>query len=320
MLKKSLIGFAAILVILAVVIALQPSEFRVARSTTIAAAPAVVFAQVNDFHKWEAWSPWAKLDPAAKTSFEGPSAGTGAIFRWAGNEEVGEGSMTITESNPTDRIRIKLDFLKPFATTNLAEFTFRPEGNQTVVTWSMEGTNNFVAKAFCLFINMDKMIGDQFEKGLANMKSVAEGQRSAKRTGELTMTYPAQHVGISINRSADTVYNFVSNPENLPKWAQGLSGSIQNVNGNWVAESPMGRVVVKFADKNALGVLDHEVSLPAGEKFYNPMRVFPNHHGSELIFTVYRRAGISDRQFADDAATVARDLQSLKDLLEKQPT
>jgi uncharacterized protein YndB with AHSA1/START domain len=320
MLRKVLIAVAAILVVLVIVIALQPSEFRVARSTTIAAPPSQVFAQVNDFHKWEAWSPWAKLDPEAETNFEGPPAGTGAIFRWRGNEEVGEGSMTIIESTPNDRIRIKLDFLKPFAATNIAEFTFRPEGNQTLVTWSMEGINNFIAKAFCLFMNMDKMVGDQFEKGLASMKSVVEGQRTSKGTGELTMTYPAQHVAISINRAADTVYNFASNPENLPKWAQGLSGSIQNVNGNWVAESPMGRVVVKFADRNVFGVLDHEVSLPAGEKFYNPMRVFPNNDGSELIFTVYRRAGLSDQQFAEDAAAVARDLQSLKDLLEKQPT
>jgi hypothetical protein len=179
MLKKLLIAVATILVVLAVVIALQPSEFRVTRSATMAAPPPVVFAQVNDFHNWEAWSPWAKLDPAAKTTFEGPSAGTGAIFTWAGNEEVGEGSMTIIESNPSDRIRIKLDFLKPFAATNTAEFTFKPEGEQTLVTWSMEGHNNFIAKAFCLFMNMDELVGGQFEKGLADMKSVAEA--AAKR-------------------------------------------------------------------------------------------------------------------------------------------
>jgi uncharacterized protein YndB with AHSA1/START domain len=174
MLKKIFIGIVVIVVAFAVIVALQPSEFRVARGTTISAPPATVFAQVNDFHNWEAWSPWAKLDPAAKATFEGPRAGKGAIFRWAGNEEVGEGSMMITESRPSDLIRIKLDFLKPFEATNTAEFTFKPEGNQTAVTWSMEGQNNFIAKAVCLFMNMDKMVGGQFEKGLASMKSIAE--------------------------------------------------------------------------------------------------------------------------------------------------
>jgi len=174
MFKKLLIGLAAIVAAFAIIVALQPSDFRVTRSVTISAPAPAVFAQVNDFHKWEAWSPWAKLDPAAKNSFEGPAAGTGAIFKWSGNNEVGEGSMTITESRPSDLIRIKLDFTKPFEATNTTEFTFKPDGNQTVVTWSMFGTNNFIAKAFCLFNSMDKMVGGQFEIGLAQMKSVVE--------------------------------------------------------------------------------------------------------------------------------------------------
>ena len=174
MFKKILIALVAIVVVFAVVVALQPSEFRVVRSATISAPAPAVFAQVNDFHNWEAWSPWAKLDPAAKHSFEGPSAGTGAVFRWAGNEEVGEGSMTITESRPSDLIRINLEFLKPFAATSVAEFTFKPEGDRTAVTWSMAGQNNFIAKAVCLFMNMDETVGGDFEKGLAQMKSVVE--------------------------------------------------------------------------------------------------------------------------------------------------
>lgn len=174
MIKKILIGLVVIVIVFVVVVALQPSDFRVTRSATISALPPAVFAQVNDFHKWEAWSPWAKLDPAAKNSFEGPAEGTGAIFRWAGNNEVGAGSMTITESRLSDLIRIKLDFTKPFEATNTTEFTFKPEGNQTTVTWSMFGTNNFIAKAFCLFNSMDKMVGGQFENGLAQMKSVVE--------------------------------------------------------------------------------------------------------------------------------------------------
>src|SRR5438552_10530725 len=102
MLKKFLIAIAAIIVVFVVVVALQPSEFRIVRSATISAPPSDVFAQVNDFHNWEAWSPWAKLDPAAKNSFEGPSAGTGAIFKWSGNGDVGEGIMTLTESRPSE--------------------------------------------------------------------------------------------------------------------------------------------------------------------------------------------------------------------------
>ena len=109
-----------------------------------------------------------------KQTYEGAPAGTGAIYSWVGNKEVGEGRMTMTESRPSDLIRIKLEFFKPFAATNIAEFTFKPEGNQTAVTWSMTGENNFMAKAIHLFMNMDKMIGGQFEKGLAQIKSLVE--------------------------------------------------------------------------------------------------------------------------------------------------
>jgi len=174
MTKKILIAIGVIVVVFLIVVALQPAEFRVVRSASMSAPPPVVFAQVNDFHKWEAWSPWEKLDPALKRTYEGPSAGTGAIYRWAGNNQVGEGSMTIMESRPSDLIRIKLEFLKPFASTADTEFTFKPEGNQTAVTWSMAGKNNFMAKAMCLFMNMDKMVGGQFEQGLAQMKSLVE--------------------------------------------------------------------------------------------------------------------------------------------------
>ena len=174
MLKKILIALAAIVVVFVVVVAMQPSEFRVVRSANVSASASAAFAQVNDLHKWEAWSPWAKLDPAAKNTFEGPPAGTGAIFRWAGNNQVGEGRMTITESRPNELIRFNLEFFKPMAGTSTAEFSFKPEGDQTTVTWSMTGKNNFIAKAMCLFMNMDQMVGGQFEKGLAAMKSIVE--------------------------------------------------------------------------------------------------------------------------------------------------
>jgi hypothetical protein len=174
MLKKILIVIAVIVVSFVVIVALQPAEFHVARTATLAAPAEVVFAQVNELKKWEAWSPWVKLDPAMKQTYEGPASGTGAISRWAGNSQVGEGSMTITESHPNELIRFNLEFIKPMAGTSTAEFSFKPEGNQTTVTWSMSGKNNFMAKAMCLFMNMDKMVGGQFEQGLAAMKSVAE--------------------------------------------------------------------------------------------------------------------------------------------------
>jgi uncharacterized protein YndB with AHSA1/START domain len=169
-----LAAVAVIVIAFVVVVALQPADFRVVRSATISAPPSDVFAQVNDFHHWEAWSPWAKLDPAAKNTFAGAPAGTGAIFSWSGNNKVGEGKMTMTESRPNDLIRINLEFLRPFKATNTAEFTFKPEGNQTAVSWSMSGRNNFMSKAFCLFMNMDKLVGGDFEKGLAQMKTVVE--------------------------------------------------------------------------------------------------------------------------------------------------
>jgi uncharacterized protein YndB with AHSA1/START domain len=174
MVLKILIALVAIIAAFAAFVALQPSEYRIARSATIAAPASDVFAQVNDFHKWDAWSPWAKLDPNAKTTFEGPSAGEGAVFAWAGNSQIGEGRMTLTQSRPAELIRIRLDFVQPMAGTSTAEFTFKPEGDRTAVTWAMFGQNNFVARAICLFMNQDKMVGGYFEKGLENLKAVAE--------------------------------------------------------------------------------------------------------------------------------------------------
>jgi len=180
MLKRILIALAVIVVALVSVVAMQPSEFRIARTATIAAPVPAVFAQVNDVHNWEAWSPWAKLDPAMKKTYEGAPAGTGAIYTWAGNAEVGEGRSTIIESRPSDVIRIKLEFVRPFAATSIAEFTFKPEGERTVVTWSLTGKKNFVTKAVHLFMNMDNMVGGEFDKGLARMKAAAEAAPGAQ--------------------------------------------------------------------------------------------------------------------------------------------
>jgi hypothetical protein len=178
MMPKILLPFAVIVVGFVVVVAMRPSEYRVARTASIAAPAPAVFAQVNDFHKWTAWNPWARLDPGMKQTYEGSAAGTGAIYTWAGNKEVGEGRMTVIESRPSNLVRIKLEFFKPFASTSTAEFTLEPEGDRTTVTWSMAGNVNFIAKVVHLFMDMDAMIGGNFEKGLAHMKSVVEARRN----------------------------------------------------------------------------------------------------------------------------------------------
>lgn len=177
MLPTILIGVAVVVVVLVLLVASRPAEMHIGRSTRIAASPATVFAEVNDFHRWEQWSPYEKRDLAMKKTFEGPPAGVGASYTWSGNNQVGEGRMTMMESRPNDLIRIKLEFQKPFKATNTAEFTFVPDGNQTVATWSITGKNNFMAKAMGLMINMDKMIGKDFEQGLAQLKAVAETGR-----------------------------------------------------------------------------------------------------------------------------------------------
>jgi hypothetical protein len=177
MLDIILILIAIAVVIFVIVVAMQPSDFRVTRTATITAPASAVFAQVNDLQKWDAWSPWAKLDPDAKNSFEGPASGSGAIMRWVGNNKVGQGSMTIIESRPDEFICFKLEFLKPFKATNTVEFTFNSEHDQTTVTWSMYGKNNFMSKAIGLIMSCDMMVGGQFEKGLAALRTLVEEAR-----------------------------------------------------------------------------------------------------------------------------------------------
>ena len=157
-------------------VALQPADFVITRTLLMSAPTAAVFAQVNDFHKWQAWSPWAKMDPNARNAYEGPASGAGAIFRWDGNKKVGAGSMTITDSQPNGFISVRLDFLRPFKVTDSAVFAFGPLGDQTAVTWTMTGRNGFVAKAIGLFMDWDKTIGGQFEQGLQNMKRIVEAE------------------------------------------------------------------------------------------------------------------------------------------------
>ena len=172
MLKKILGGLLVLAVVLALVIATRPAEFRITRSRTVAAPPPVVFGHINDFHKWSEWSPWEKIDPAMKREFGGPPAGAGATYAWAGDKNVGEGRMTITDSKSPQHVAIRLEFLKPFAATNLAQFDLAPSGSGTAVTWTMTGQNDFMAKAIHLVLDMDKMVGDQFEQGLTTLDTV----------------------------------------------------------------------------------------------------------------------------------------------------
>lgn len=176
---KLLLGVVVLIAGFLGFVAMQPKNYRVERSIKVAAPAAAVFEQVNDFHKWENWSPWAKLDPKAKAEFEGPDAGEGAIFKWDGNNEVGQGSMTILESRPPERVRIKLEFKKPFEDVATTEFVLKPEGEETLVTWSMHGENNFVGRIMCLLMNMEAMIGGQYEKGLLSIKKIVESAPKA---------------------------------------------------------------------------------------------------------------------------------------------
>lgn len=172
---KTFVILAVLLAAFAGYVSVQPDDFRYTRSLTMNASPETVFAQVNDLQNWNAWSPWAKLDPNAKSTFEGPQAGQGAAMKWAGNSDVGVGTMTITESKPAELVRFKLDFKEPFETTHQADFTFKPTTTGgTEVSWSMYGQNNFIGKAMSVVMDCEKMVGEMFDNGLGNMKTIVE--------------------------------------------------------------------------------------------------------------------------------------------------
>jgi hypothetical protein len=179
MLTLVLIVLAVLLAGFLVAAARQPDELRVRRSLVVSAPAARAFAQVNDLHRWLEMSPYAKLDPAATYTFAGPPAGVGASLAWSGNVKVGAGRLTITESRPDELVRFKFEFFKPWYCTNTTDFTFRPAGAGTEVTWDMSMKNNFVAKASGLLMNMDRAMGETFEEGLVNLKRLAEAAAKA---------------------------------------------------------------------------------------------------------------------------------------------
>lgn len=174
MIKKVLLGLVLLIAIICIIASFQSDDMSVTRSATTTASPEAVFKIVNDFRQWDSWSPWSKLDPGMKKSLEGPPEGVGAIYKWSGNNEVGEGSTRLIESKPNEKIGMKLEFVRPFAGTSDVQFTFTPEGTGTKITWAMQSKKPFIGKIMGMFMDCEKMCGDQFLEGLANLKKVAE--------------------------------------------------------------------------------------------------------------------------------------------------
>jgi uncharacterized protein YndB with AHSA1/START domain len=171
MIKKILLGLVAVIALILLYAAFQPSEFRVERSRTIAASPEALFAQVNNHRNFAAWNPWEKMDPTSKTVYSGPESGVGAVASWAG-DKVGEGSATITESKSGELVRQRMDWKKPMEGVSTVDFTFEPDGNKTKVTWAMYGENDYLGKLMSLVMNCESMCGPPFEQGLADLEKV----------------------------------------------------------------------------------------------------------------------------------------------------
>lgn len=154
--------------------AMQPDSFRVERSIVIKAPAEKVFAEINDFHRWEAWSPWEKIDPAVKRSYSGAEQGVGAVYSWQGNDDIGMGNMKIVESVPSSKVLLDIEFIAPFAAKNQVEFKLVESGGSTTVTQSMYGPSPYLSKLIGVFFSMDKMVGEKYEEGLASLKAIAE--------------------------------------------------------------------------------------------------------------------------------------------------
>jgi uncharacterized protein YndB with AHSA1/START domain len=154
--------------------ATRPDTFRVQRSANIKAPPEKLFALMNDFHQWEAWSPWEKVDPAVKRVYSGASRGKGAVYEWNGNNDIGQGRIEIVESLPPSKVVLKIDFIKPIEAHNTIELTLATQGDSTTVTQAMYGPSSYVHKLMGVFCSMDKMVGEKYEEGFANLKSIVE--------------------------------------------------------------------------------------------------------------------------------------------------
>ncbi len=168
------VALAVAIAIVLILAATKPDTLRVQRATTVKAPPETIFSLINDFHQWGSWSPYENKDPAMKRSYSGTASGKGAVYAWDGNKNVGSGRMEILDSSPPSKILIKLDFFKPFEGHNTAEFTMLPQGDATNVIWVMYGPAPFMSRVMQVFMNLDNMIGKDFEVGLANLKRLTE--------------------------------------------------------------------------------------------------------------------------------------------------
>jgi hypothetical protein len=182
MITKILLGLAAVIVVFLIAVALRSPDFRVERSATLSVTPAALFEQVNDHRKFSAWNPFMKLDPNVRNSYSGPDSGVGAVCAWDGNNDIGAGSATIIESRPDELVRLRMDWKRPMEGVATVDFTFKPVGDKTVVTWAMYGKNNFMGKLVSLFMDCDKMCGPQFERGLADLGAVVSSTSLVSQT------------------------------------------------------------------------------------------------------------------------------------------
>ncbi|MFM2066374.1 MAG: hypothetical protein RLZZ584_1283 [Pseudomonadota bacterium] len=181
MIKKILLGLVALITLVLIYAATRPNTFSVQRTIMINAPAAKVYPYLADFHRWQAWSPWEHLDPAMQRTHSGAPSGQGAIYAWLGNDKVGQGRMEITGAQPPadgttakGRLLVKLDFIKPFESANTTEFTLNGSSDGTEVVWTMRGPSPYITKLMTVFVSMDKMVGKDFESGLARLKAAAE--------------------------------------------------------------------------------------------------------------------------------------------------
>ncbi|WP_426754606.1 SRPBCC family protein [Myxococcus sp. Y35] len=202
MLKKILGGLAAAILLFVGFIATRPDTFTTQRSAVLPVSADIAFARVNDLRRWSDWSPWAALDPQQKNTYSGPESGTGSSQSWVGNDQVGEGRMTITDSKANEQVTLELEFIKPIASTSTTTFTFSPAEGGTQVVWTMSGDHNFLSKVMSLFIDMDAMIGKDFEKGLANLKTVAEADAKKRAEAEEKARAEAEAAAAAQNAEA----------------------------------------------------------------------------------------------------------------------
>jgi hypothetical protein len=179
--KKILGGIAVVLAGFLIFVATRPAQYHVERKVAIDAPVEIIYAELEDLRRWAAWSPWDKIDPNLKKTFQGPERGAGQSYTWQGNSEVGKGKMTIEHAEPLKHVSYKLEFIEPMEGRARADMKIAQAGDKNEVTWGIDGENNFVGKLFCVFVDMDKMLGGEFEKGLAQLKVITEAEAEKQR-------------------------------------------------------------------------------------------------------------------------------------------